>query len=38
MLQNAYGLFELKNHIQRGNIEKNKIYLRVISLLIVNEF
>lgn len=24
MLQNAYGLFVLKNHVQRGNIEKKK--------------
>lgn len=31
MLQNAYGLFELKNHVQRGNIEKKKIYLRVVE-------
>ncbi len=31
MLQNAYGLFGLKNHVQRGNIEKKKIYLRVVE-------
>ncbi len=31
MLQNAYGLFKLKNHAQKGNIEKKKIYLRVVE-------
>jgi len=29
MLQNAYGLFGLKNHIQRGNIENIYIYIYI---------
>ncbi len=31
MLQNAYELFELKNHVQRGNIDQKKIYLKVVE-------